>query len=59
MKAIFKPEFEIDVSEWYLGEGLTKKQRIKKIKEDLEDFSVFMLHAEYTNFIKVSVDLKD
>jgi hypothetical protein len=47
MKAIIKPVFEIDVSDWYEDERLTKKEKIAKLKEDLSDFSVFMIHCDY------------
>ena len=58
MKAIFKPTFEIDVTDWYAGERLTKKEKIEKLKEELSDFSVFMVHADYGNLKKIEVDVK-
>lgn len=57
MKAIIKPVFEIDVSDWYEDERLTKKEKVEKLKEDLSDFSVFMLHAEYSNLKDVDVEV--
>lgn len=42
MKATFTATFEVDVTDWFQGEGMTKKQRIKKIEENLEDYSIFM-----------------
>lgn len=59
MKAIVTTTFEIDVTDWSKDEGLTKNQRIEKIKEDLHDFSVFMPHFEYENFKDVTVKIKD
>lgn len=60
MKAIIKAEFEIDVDDWSKGEGLSKEQRIKKITEDLSDFSVFMSHcSDYNNFKSVEVFIKN
>jgi len=58
MKAIVKAIFEINVSDWNKDENLTKKQRIKRIKEDLSDFSIFMSHFDYENFKKVDVKIK-
>ena len=55
MKAIVQATFTIDVSAWRTDEGLSKKQRMDKIQEDLYDFSVFMPHFEYKNFSDVSV----
>lgn len=55
MKAIVKATFEIDVTDWSKDEGKTKAQRIKAIKEDLSDFSVFMPNFEYSNFKDVEV----
>lgn len=59
MKTIIKPTFEIDTSDWYEGERLTKKEKIKKLKEDLSDFSVFMLHCDYEALKDVEVEVKD
>ena len=50
MKAIVTAVFEIDVSEWFADEGLTKKQRLKRIEEELADYSVLMENADYKNF---------
>lgn len=47
MKARFTATFEIDVSDWYEDERLTKAEKTAKLKEDLADYSVFMLHAQY------------
>jgi len=58
MKAIIKPTYEIDVSEWYEDEGLTNKEKIEQLKEDLSDFSVFMLHCDYQALKDVEVDIK-
>lgn len=59
MKALVTATFEIDVTDWNKGEGLSLAQRKKKIEEDLEDFSVFMPHFDYEKFRKVEVKLKD
>jgi len=60
MRAIITAEFEIDVDDWSKGEGLNKSQRIKKIIEDLSDFSVFMPHcSDYNNFKSVEVFIKE
>lgn len=58
MKAIIKPTFEIDVTDWNKGEGLTEVQRIKQTKEDLEDFSVFMPHCDYQSLKDIKITFK-
>ena len=59
MKAIVTASFEIDVTDWYKGERLTKKEKFEKVKEELADFSVFMPLAEYSNFKDVEVVIKE
>jgi len=59
MKAIITTKFEINVDDWYEDEGLTKKEKIVKLKEELSDFSVFMLHFEYDNLKDVDVKIKN
>ena len=58
MKAIIKPVFEIDVTDWYEDDRLTKKEKIEKLKEELEDFSVFMPQCEYSNLKGVKIEIK-
>ena len=57
MKAIITTTFEVDVDGWFDEDELTKEQRIKKLKEDLSDFSVFMQHFEYENLKDVNVKI--
>lgn len=59
MKAIIKPIYEVDVSDWYMDERLTKKEKIAKLKEELADFSVFMLHCDYKALMDVDVRIID
>ena len=35
MKALVQATFKIDVSDWFEDEGLTKRQRLEKIKEEM------------------------
>jgi hypothetical protein len=58
MKAIIKPTFVIDVTDWLKNEKLTKKQKIAFLKEELSDFSLFMVHATYERFKDVKVEIK-
>lgn len=57
MKVIVRPTFEIEVSDWYEGERLTEEEKIIKLKEELSDFSVFMLHFDYENLQDVDVEV--
>lgn len=59
MKAIIIATFEVDVSDWYEDERLNKKEKIKKLKEDLSDFSVFMPQFDYESLKDVEVIIKD
>lgn len=59
MKAIIKPVFEIDVSDWYKGERLTTKEKIQKLQEELSDFSVFMIHCHYEALQDIDIDIYD
>ncbi len=59
MKAIVTATFEIDVTDWYSDEGLSIDRKTRLLKDDLEDFSVFMPHFEYKNFKDVKIVLKD
>lgn len=58
MKAVIKTRFEIDVSDWYGDERLTKKEKVQKLEEDLSDYSVFMLHFTYESLKDVDVFIK-
>ena len=57
MKAMVTVQFEVECSDWYEGERFTREQRKKKIKEDLEDYSCFMIHLTYENFKDVEVEI--
>jgi len=39
--------YELDVTDWYEGEKLNKKQKLKKLEEDLSDISVHCRHCNY------------
>ena len=39
--------YELDVSDWYEDEKLTKKEKLEKLKEDLSDISVHCNHCNY------------
>lgn len=58
MKAVFKPTFEIDVTDWFKDERLTKVEKIERLKEELSDYSVFMLHAQYEALKDIEVAVK-
>ena len=57
MKAKVTATFEIDVTDWYSDERLTKKEKQEKLIEDLSDFSVFMPHFEWKSFKDVDVKI--
>lgn len=58
MKAIIKATFELDVTDWYADEKLTKSEKRAKLEEDLSDFSVFMPNFQYKDFKDVQVIIK-
>lgn len=39
--------YELDVSDWYEDEKLTKKQKLRRLEEDLSDISVHCNHCNY------------
>ena len=55
----FTPTWEVDVTDWYEGERLSPKEREQKLKEDFENISVFMNHAEYQNLKGVEVKVTE
>ena len=55
MTLTFRPTFEIDVTDWYEGERLSPREREKRLKEDFDDFSVFINHVSYQNLKGVEV----
>ena len=57
MKALITASFEIDVTDWYEGERLTKTEKFNKVKEELADYSVFMPLAKYEHLKDVNVEI--
>ena len=55
MKALVTATFEIDVTDWYEDERLTKTEKTERLKEELSDFSVFMPLFEYRDLKDVEV----
>ena len=47
MKVKIKLECELDVSEWYENERLTKKEKLKRLNEDFNDIEIFNNHLDY------------
>lgn len=47
MKIKVKLIYELDVSDWYEDEKLTKKQKLARLEEDLSDISVHCNHCNY------------
>ena len=47
MKIQVKLIYELDVTDWYAGDGLTKKQKLDNLKEELSDISVHCQHCTY------------
>lgn len=61
MYAYVTPTFKIDVRDWFVYEGMPEDERVRRIQEDLQDYSVFMPKAEYQALqdVKVVFDDKD
>lgn len=44
MKVKIKLECVLDVTDWYEGEGLTKRQELQRLNEDFNDIEMFQTH---------------
>lgn len=51
MKIQVKLIYNLDVSDWYEDERLTKKEKLQKLEEDLSDISVHCNHCNYETLV--------
>ena len=47
MKVEVKLVYELDITDWYEDENLTKKEKLERFKEDIYDVSVHCNHCTY------------
>jgi len=48
--------YELDIADWYEGEGLTKQQKLKQFKEEIADISVHCQHCNYETLVGCEVE---
>lgn len=58
MKLTVQATFEIDITDWHLDSDETKADYYRNLKDDFYDYSVFMQHFNYDNFITAEVTIK-
>lgn len=57
MKVQVKLIYELDITDWYEDEKLTKKQKLAKFTEDIADISVHSNHCNHETLVSSEVSL--
>lgn len=55
MKIQVKLIYNLDVSDWYEDERLTKKEKLQRLEEDLSDISVHCNHCTYETLVGAEI----